>query len=113
MTHPARYDISLQRRADYSVLMEFKTSDDEPIDLTGWTVAAQAWDAARRDKYCDFTTEYVDRENGTVRLKLSYNQTIELPELCEYDVLVINGSGVREYYVEGKIIADPGYTAVS
>ena len=32
---PGTYDIMLQRRADYSVLLQFKDSNDAVINLTG------------------------------------------------------------------------------
>ena len=39
---PGTYNISLQRRADYSITLQFKDSNDAAINLTGWTVAANA-----------------------------------------------------------------------
>ena len=39
---PGTYNITLQRRADYSVLLQFKDSSDAVIDLTGYTAYAQA-----------------------------------------------------------------------
>jgi hypothetical protein len=39
---PGTYNTSLQRRADYSITMQFKDSNDTPINLTGWIVAAPA-----------------------------------------------------------------------
>ena len=40
---PGTYNITLQRRADYSVLLQFKDSGDAVIDLTGYTAYAQVW----------------------------------------------------------------------
>ena len=113
MITPGVYNIKVQRRSDWSALLEFQEPDETAINLTGYTVTAQAWDSTRCDKYADFTTEYVDRPNGIVRLKLSYQQTTTLPNECEYDVLVIQPNGARHYWIEGKILADPGYTAVT
>ena len=44
---PGTYNFALQRRADWSVLLQFKDSNDAAISLVGATVAAQAWDKAR------------------------------------------------------------------
>jgi hypothetical protein len=49
---PGQYNISLQRRADYSITLQFAD-----INLTGWTVAAQVWNQGRSTKYADFTVE--------------------------------------------------------
>lgn len=107
---PGRYDFQIQRRADYSFLLQFKDSEEDPINLTGWTVLAQAWNVGRTKKYADFNVTYVDRAQGEVRLKLTYQQTAGLAAPCEYDVLLVNPAGDREYYLEGTITASEGYT---
>lgn len=113
MIQPGVYNITLQRRADYSVLLEFKDSNKAAIDLTGWTVAAQVWDQGRSTKYADFTVDYLNRVQGRVRLRLGYATTSTFPNETVYDVLLINASGEREYYLEGTILASEGYTSIS
>lgn len=113
MIQPGVYNITLQRNADYSVLLDFKDSESAAIDLTGWTVAAQVWDQSRSTKYADFTVEYVNRNSGRIRLSLPYTVTATFPNETVYDVLLINPSNVREYYLEGTIAASKGYTVVT
>lgn len=112
MIQPGVYNIRLQRRADFSVVLEFKDSNKNPIDLTGSTVAAQVWDIGRTTKHADFTIEYISRPLGKVRLKLPYTATTSLPGESVYDVLVISSAGDRDYYLEGTVNALEGYTAV-
>jgi hypothetical protein len=112
MIQPGVYNIKLQRRADYSVLLDFKDSNKVAINLTGWTVAASVWDQGRSTKYADFTVDYVDRSQGRVRLRLGYASTTTFPNETVYDVLLINTNGEREYYLEGTILATEGYTTV-
>jgi hypothetical protein len=108
---PGIYNISLQRRADYSVTLQFKDSNDAAIDLTGWTVAAQAWNKDRSNKYADFAVDYTDRSTGTVAISLTDEQTETFPDEIYYDVLLTNPSGLKEYYLEGIIYVSEGYTA--
>jgi len=108
---PGTYNISLQRRADYSVTLQFKDSTGAAINLTGWTVAAQAWNQDRTTKYADFTVTYTNRSTGTVAIALTSVQTATLPSEAYYDVLLTNGSGLKEYYLEGIIYVSEGYTA--
>ncbi len=108
---PGIYNISLQRRADYSVTLQFKDSTSSAIDLTDWTVAAQVWDKARATKYADFAVTYTDRSTGTVALALTDDQTATFPDETYYDVLLTTPSGLKEYYLEGIIFASQGYTA--
>ena len=108
---PGTYNISLQRRADYSVTLQFKDSSGTAINLTGWTVEAQAWNQGRTTKYADFAVTYTDRSTGTVAIALTDEQTATLPNEAYYDVLLTNGSGLKEYYLEGIIYVSEGYTA--
>lgn len=108
---PGTYNITLQRRADYSITLQFKDSAGVPINLTGWTVAAQAWNQGRTSKYADFTVTYTNRSTGTVAIALTDEQTAIFPNEAYYDVLLTNGSGLKEYYLEGIIYVSEGYTA--
>jgi len=108
---PGTYNISLQRRADYGVTLQFKDSSGTAINLTGWTVEAQAWNRERTTKYADFAVTYTDRSTGTVAIALTDEQTATLPNEAYYDVLLTNGSGLKEYYLEGIVYVSEGYTA--
>lgn len=108
---PGTYNISLQRRADHSITLQFKDSTNVAINLTGWTVAAQAWNRARTTKYADFTVTYTNRVTGTIAIALTDDQTATFPDEAYYDVLLTNPSGLKEYYLEGTIYISEGYTA--
>jgi hypothetical protein len=108
---PGTYNITLQRRADYSVALQFSDSNSTPIDLTGWTVAAQAWDKTRSTKYADFAVAYTDRSTGSVAISLTDTQTTDFPRELYYDVLLTDPAGLKEYYLEGIIYVSEGYTA--
>jgi hypothetical protein len=108
---PGIYNIALQRRADHSITLQFKDSNDDAIDLTGWSVAAQTWNKNRTTKYADFAVAYTDRVAGTVAISLTDTQTEALPDEVYYDVLLTNPSGLKEYYLEGIVYVSEGYTA--
>ena len=108
---PGVYNIRPQRRADYVMNVVFKDSEGNPLNLTGWQVLAQVWNKERTTKYADFIVTVTDAATGAVSLKIPYYTTDELPDECRYDVMLINGSGLREYYLEGIVRPSPGYTA--
>ena len=108
---PGQYNITLQRRADYSITLQFKDSNDAAINLTGWSAAAQVWNQGRTTKYADFTITYTNRVTGTVAISLTDEQTTLFPDEAYYDVLLTNPSGLKEYYLEGTIYVSEGYTA--
>lgn len=108
---PGTYNISLQRRADYYVTLQFKDATATAIDLTGWVAEAQAWDRTRTTKYADFAVEYTDRVNGTIKISLTDVQTTLFPDEVYYDVLLTDTAGLKEYYLEGTMFVSEGYTA--
>ena len=108
---PGTYNFTLQRRADYSLDLQFKDSSDAALNLTGYTVYAQAWNANRTTKSADFAITYTNRSNGQITISLTDTQTATFPDELRYDVLLEDSGGTREYYLEGVIFVSQGYTA--
>ena len=107
---PGIYNFTLQRRADVSLSLQFKDSTSAAVDLTGATVAAQAWSEKRTTKYADFAIAYTNRSNGQVSISLTDAQTAVFPDNLNYDVLVTSSGGLKDYYLEGQITVSQGYT---
>ena len=109
---PGTYNMTIQRRSDHSIQLVFKDSNNSAINLTGFTVEAQVWDEPRSNKYADWTVTYTDRVAGTIDMALTDTQTATFtPNVLRYDVLLTNGAGLKEYYLEGNIFISEGYTA--
>lgn len=112
--NPGLRNFTLQRGADWSEQYLFKSTQNDgsevAMDLTGFTVEAQAWDEEREFKYADFAVVYDDRLNGKFSLNLTDAQTVNFPDEVYYDVLLTNSTGLKEYYIEGKITVSQGYT---
>lgn len=108
---PGTYNFTVQRRADYSLDLQFKDANDAAIDLTGYTVYSQAWNQARTKKSADFAVTYTNRSNGQVTISLTDTQTELFPDKLYYDVLLEDSGGTREYYLEGVITVSEGYSA--
>ena len=108
------YDFTVQRRADHTESIRITDGNDQAVNLTGFTIAAQVWDKERTGKYADFTIAYTNRTNGEFTMSLTHNQTRQFtPNELSYDVLILNGSGQREYYLEGNIFVSQGYTTIT
>lgn len=108
---PGQYNLSVQRRADFSLALQFKDSTGAAINLTGWTAYAQVWNQGRTIKYADFTVTYTNRANGQIAIALTDTDTTAFPSEAYYDVLLENPSGLREYYLEGIAFVSEGYTS--
>ena len=107
---PGLYNFTLQRAADWSLDLELKDGNGDPVSLIGSTVSSQVWDEDRVKKYADMFITYVNRGLGKVKLSLTDEQTLLFPESLKYDVLLVNPSGLKEYYLEGTITVSEGYT---
>lgn len=108
---PGIYNIRPQRRADFLLPLQFKDSEGVPVNLIGWEVLAQVWNKQRTTKYADFSVTVTDAAQGSVTLRLHHDDTATLPTECRYDVMLVDGSGLREYYLEGIVRPSEGYTA--
>ena len=109
---PGTYNFTLQRRSDHTIPLLFKDGNNNAINLTGFTVAAQVWEETRTTKFADFSVTYTNRATGSVSITLTDTQTATFtPEILKYDVLLIDGNGSREYYLEGTIFVSEGYTS--
>ena len=108
---PGTYNFALQRRADWSTLFQFKDSSNAVVNLTGYTALAQAWNSGRTKKYADFTVAYTNRADGKITLSLTDAQTSDFPSSMNYDLMLENAAGLREYWLEGVITVSQGYTA--
>tara|TARA_R100000231_G_scaffold11808_2_gene13695 strand:- start:1091 stop:1435 length:345 start_codon:yes stop_codon:yes gene_type:complete len=108
---PGTYNFTLQRRSDHSIPLLFKDGDNNAINLTGFTVVAQVWEETRTTKFADFSVSYTDRTAGSVSISLTDVQTATFsPDILKYDVLLVDGSGNKEYYLEGTIFVSEGYS---
>ena len=107
------YDFTVQRRSDHSELFRITDSNDDAVSLIGYTIAAQVWDKERSGKYADFGITYTNRTNGEFKITLTDVQTTQFtPNELAYDVLLVNASDEREYYIEGTIFVSEGYTTI-
>ena len=111
---PALRNFILQRGSDWKEQYIFKSTQTDgsevPMDLSGSSVLAQAWDEERDFKYADFGVIYNDRPNGQFSLALTDEQTVHFPDELYYDVVLISTGGDRETYIKGKIKTNMGYS---
>ena len=109
---PGVKNFTVDRRADFPIRLTFKDSTGTAINLTGFTVAAQVYNEDRSTKFADWSVSYVNRSNGIVDISLSDTDTASFtPNILFYDVLLTEPSGSKNYYLEGKLFINEGYTA--
>tara|TARA_R100000734_G_scaffold4021_3_gene3538 strand:- start:183 stop:524 length:342 start_codon:yes stop_codon:yes gene_type:complete len=108
---PGQKNFKVDRRADFPIRLKFKDSTGSAINLTGFTVAAQVYNEDRSTKFADWSVVYTNRVGGIVDISLSDTDTANFtPNVLFYDVLLTDGSGSKNYYLEGKLFISEGYT---
>lgn len=110
MIQPGTYDITIQQGASFSQSFQFKDADNDPMNLTGYTVTAEVWEAEKRAKYADFTVAWSNQAEGTFVISLTAGQTHGIPQTGYYDILVTNPDGTSDYWLRGQAILETGYT---
>lgn len=84
---------------------------DTPIDLTGFTAAAQMRRSYFSKTAVDFDVTIVDAVNGTIQLSLANSETRLLrPTRYVYDVYITSLGGIRDRVLQGTVIVTPGVT---
>lgn len=112
MLYPLTYNLTIVRRSTFDVTFQVLVDADNPYDFTSKTLLSQLWDLKREEKYADFTvTTLSPVSSGLIRLGLSSNTTISLPDFGVYDVKVIdNVSGDEYFLIKGGFTVQQGYT---
>jgi len=109
---PGTYDITIQRRSDHSFAVTLKDSSDAAINITGYTLASQVWDSSRTTKACDASISVTNASGGAFTWSVTDTQTTSMSASeYKYDVLFTTPAGLKEYWIEGTIFIDEGYTA--
>ena len=109
---PGTYNMTIQRRSDHTISINLKDSSNAAVNLTGCTLTSQIWDTDRTTKAADATVSITNASGGVITWSVTDTQTSTFTAAeYRYDVLLTNASGLKEYWLEGIIYMDEGYTA--
>lgn len=110
MIQPGSYDITIQQGATFNQSFQFKDSDGDPFNLTGYSITAEVWEEEKRSKYADFSVSWIAQNTGQFIISLTAAQTHTIPQTGYYDILVTNPDGTSDYWLRGQAILETGYT---
>ena len=106
-------NLIINKGATFSQSFDLLESDStSPLNLGGFSVAAQFRKHAGSSSKTDFTTAITDAENGKISISLTSTQTaaISKPGRYVYDVVIDNGSSVKTRVIEGSVLVREGVT---
>ena len=98
--------------ATFSQQFDLAQSDDSsPLDLTGYTIAAQLRKHAGSSNLTAFTATAMDAVNGLILISLTPVQTTSLKTGRHvYDIVITDAAGDKTRVVEGSVLVREGVT---
>lgn len=110
MITPGKYNITIHQGATFELPLQYKDSTGAPINMSGYTVAAQLWNRLGTSKICDFSFSWIIQSSGSFKLRLNSSVTSGITEQGQYDVLITEPSNDKYYLLQGTAFVDLGLT---
>jgi len=99
--------------SDYSNIITVSSTNGQPLNLGGYTVASQMRKSYSSSTAYAFTATVYDAANGKVRLQLSASDSSAIPAgRWLYDVEITSASGSKTRVVEGIVTITPQITQI-
>lgn len=109
---PGDLPLRVQKANDFIIVIEFLDQDDNPIDATGWTFAAQIRETYQGALLASFDFDQIGLDDHQLRLKLSPAQTDAIGEgTWPWDFIRTGGDTVRTL-LAGVAVVVPNATEV-
>ena len=97
----------------YSNIITVSSSNGQPLNLTGYTVASQMRKSYSSSQAYAFTASIYDAITGRIRLQLTDEQSALIPSgRFLYDVEITSSVGVTTRVVEGIVTVTPQITQI-
>lgn len=97
----------------YSNIITVASTNGQPLNLTGFTVASQMRKSFQSSIAYSFNASIFDAVTGRIRLQLTDEQSQQIPPgRWLYDVEIESSAGVRTRVVEGIVTVTPQITLI-
>ncbi len=107
-TIPANLDITVYRGTDFSAIITFNDSNGDPINITGYTFAAQIRRAPNFSTIiADLEPTIYNASSGEIKISLTHTETLNLSssDVYVWDLLVKDPSDIRTGpYISGHFM---------
>lgn len=102
----------IDQGADFTTTIPVTSANGSPVDLTGYTGAAQMRKHYAAQKYYAFTVTFPSpRTDGDVVISMTANTTNAIPAgRYVYDLEITSSDGAKRRVVEGMVTVTPQVT---
>ena len=108
---PGDLPLRVQKANDYAVVLEFLDQDEQPIDATGWTLAAQIRETYQGALLASFDFDQDGLDDHQIRIKMSAAQTDAIGEgTWPWDLIRTAGGPSVRTLLAGVAVVVPNAT---
>ena len=106
-------NLFIDQGTDFVADIDVTDSENNPLDLTGYTVAGQVRRSYTSKTAVDFHSMVIIADKGQIRISLSAMETEDFKAgRFVYDVEITSDSGIKTRVLEGQITITPGVTKI-
>lgn len=111
MIYPATHNIKALRNATFRIALTAKDEGGTPINLSGYTIDADIYNAANSSIVDSFNCTITDAAAGQFEMELAPPDTLGLnPGSYLYDVSLTTPGGDRYYWLKGSLTVEQTYS---
>ena len=108
---PGKLDLRVVRGDDFRLRLEFFDADDSPLDISGWTLAAQMRSAYQGPLLATFTIETATLPDNELNLEIPAATTATLGEgVYPWDLQRFAGGQLVRTMLSGVTVVSPDVT---
>lgn len=108
---PGALDLKVYRGDDFRIRLAFFDADDSPLDISGWTLAAQMRSAYQGPLVATFTIDTATLPDNELNLNLSAADTSQLGEgVYPWDLQRFAGGQLVRTMLSGVAVVSPDVT---
>lgn len=111
MIEPGKYDITIYQGGTFKLDLQYKDSNDTPVNMSGYTVTAKLYNRTGDTSLATFTNTFTAQASGQFQLSLSPSTTSGITEQGQYDVLVEEPGGDKYFLLQGNAFLDIGLSS--
>jgi hypothetical protein len=108
---PGRLDLRVVRGDDFRIRLEFFNADDDPIDISGWTLGAQIRTTYQGSLLASFTVETATLPDNELNLEVAATVTATIGEgVYPWDLQRFAGTSLARTLLSGVVVVSPDVT---
>lgn len=111
MIEPGKYDITIYQGGTFKLDLQYKDSDSNPVNMSGYTVTAKLYNRTGDTSLASFTNTFTNQGDGKFRLSLTPAVTSGITEQGQYDILVQEPGGDKYFLLQGNAFLDKGLSS--